>query len=99
MGKRFEDMTQDEILKEFEGATVRGHVPRRAKKMVPLTIRVQPQLVRDLDVQAKRHGVSGHTTMARIILESSVGKRRPSLADEIANAVMKKMGGRRLARG
>jgi hypothetical protein len=95
--RKIEDMTKEEILKEFEGATEHGHVPRRHAKMVPLTIRVKPRLVKELDMEARQRGVSGHTTMARIILESSVGTRRKSLADEIADAVMKRMRARKVA--
>ena len=99
MKKRIEDMTKEEILKEFDGAIEHGHVPRRHPRMVPLTIRVKPRLVKELDAEARKRGVSGHTTMARIILESSVGAKRKSFADEIADAVVKRMRGRKVARG
>ena len=73
MAKRVEDMTREEIRKEFEGGEVLFRVPRRPKKLVPLTLRVHPDLIRQLCEEANRRGVSGHTTVARLILEDAVG--------------------------
>ena len=97
MAKRVEDMSRDEILKEFEGGEVVFRVPRRPRKLVPLTLRVHPDLIRELGEEAKRRGVSGHTTMARILLEAAVAKPRRSLAEEIADAVVAKLRQRRVA--
>ncbi len=98
MAKRIEDMTRDEILKEFEGGEMAFRLPRRPKKLVPLTLRVHPDLIRELGEEAKRRGVSGHTTMARILLEAAVARPQKSLAEEIADTVVAKLRRRRAAR-
>jgi hypothetical protein len=91
-------MTREEIRNEFEGGEVLVRVPRRPKKLVPLTLRVHPDLIRQLGEEANRRGVSGHTTMARIFLEAAVTKPQESLADQIADAVVSRLGRRRTAR-
>lgn len=96
MAKRIEDMTREEILKEFEGGAVLFRVPRRPRKLVPLTLRVHPDLIRQLGAEAKRRGVPGHTTMARLLLEAAVAKPQKMLAEEIAEAVVAKLGRRPL---
>jgi len=98
MAKRIEVMTREEILKEFESGEVLFRVPRRPKKLVPLTLRVHPDIVRQLGEEAKRRGVSGHTTMARLLLEAAMAKPQKALADEIADAVVAKLKSRRPAR-
>ncbi len=98
MAKRTEDMTRDEILKEFEGGEVLFKAPRRPKKLVPLTLRVHPDLIRQLGQEAKRRGVSGHTTMARLLLEAAVVGPPKALAEEIAEAVVTKLERRPLKR-
>jgi hypothetical protein len=95
MPKRIEDMSRGEILKEFEGGEVLFRVPRRPRKLVPLTLRVHPDLVRQLGEEAKRRGVSGHTTMARLLLEAAVAKPKKALVEEIAEAVVARLGRRR----
>ena len=95
--KRIEEMTRQKILKEFAGAEVLFKVPRRLRKLVPLTVRVHPDLIRQLGEEAKRRGVSGHTTMARLLLEAAVGKPQRALAEEIADAVVAKLDRRRVA--
>ena len=95
MPKRIEDMSRGEILKEFEGGEVLFRVPRRPRKLVPLTLRVHPDLVRQLGEEAKRRGVSGHTTMARLLLEAAVAKPKKALVEEIAEAVVTRLGRRR----
>ena len=92
-------MTRGEIRKEFEGGEVLFRVPRRPKKLVPLTLRVHPDLIQQLGEEAKRRGVSGHTTMARLLLEAAVAKPQESLADQIAEAVVARIGRRRAAGG
>jgi hypothetical protein len=94
MPKRVEDMTREEVLKEFEGGDILFRVPRRRKKLVPLTLRVHPDLIRQLGEEAKRRGISGHTTMARLLLEAAVTKPRKVLAEAIAEAVVAKLGRR-----
>ncbi len=96
MPKRIEQMTREEILKEFEGGEVLFRVPRRPRKLVPLTVRVHPDLVRQLGEEAKRRGIAGHTTMARLLLEASVAKPKRALAEEIADAVVARLGHRRV---
>jgi len=91
MPKRIEEMTRGEILKEFEGGEVLFRVARRPKKLIPLTLRVHPDLIRQLGDEAKRRGVSGHTTMARLLLEAAVGKPKKALAEEIAEAVVARL--------
>ena len=95
MPKRIEDMSREEILKEFEGGEVLFRLPRRPRKLVPLTLRVHPDPVRQLGEEAKRRGVSGHTTMARLLLEAAVAKPKKALAEEIAEAVVARLGRRR----
>ena len=97
MAKRIQEMTRKEILREFEGGEVLFRVPRRPKKLVPLTLRVHPDLVRQLGEEAKRRGVSGHTTMARLLLEAAMAKSQKALAEEIADAIVARLG-RRAAR-
>lgn len=97
MAKRIEDMTREEILNEFKGGEVLFRVPRRPRKLVPLTLRVHPHLIRQLGEEAKRRGVSGHTTMARLLLEAALAQPQKGLADEIANAVVARLKRRRLA--
>ena len=92
MAKRIEAMTREEILKEFEGGEALFRLRRRPKKLVPLTVRVHPDLIRQLGEEAKRRGISGHTTMARLFLETAVAKGRGSLAEEIAQAVVARLG-------
>lgn len=94
MAKRIEEMTREEILKEFEGGEVLFKVPRRPKKLVPLTLRIHPDLIRQLGEEAKRRGVSGHTTMARLLLEAAMAKPQKALADEIADAILARLGRR-----
>jgi len=96
MPRRIEEMTRGEILKEFAGGEVLFRVPRRPRKLVPLTLRVHPDLVRQLGEEAKRRGIAGHTTMARLLLESAVAKPKKALADEIAEAVVARLGHRRV---
>ena len=91
MEKRIEDMTRDEISKEFEGGEVMIRVPRRPRRLVPLTLRVHPDLIRQLGEEAKRRGVPGHTTMARLLLETAMAKPQKALADEIAEAVVRRL--------
>ena len=95
MPRRIEEMTREEILKEFEGGEVLFRVPRRPRKLVPLTLRVHPDLVRQLGEEAKRRGIAGHTTMARLLLEAAVAKPKKALAEEIAEAVVARLGRRR----
>jgi hypothetical protein len=95
MPKRIEQMTREEILKEFEGGEILFRVPRRPRKLVPLTLRVHPDLVRQLGEEAKRRGIAGHTTMARLRLESAVAKPKKALAEEIAEAVVARLARRR----
>jgi hypothetical protein len=87
-------MSRQQILKEFEGGDVLFRVPRRPRKLVALTIRVLPDLVRQLGEEARRRGVPGHTTMARLLLEAALAERRSSLAEEIADAVVARLGRR-----
>lgn len=94
MTKRMEDMTREEILREFQGGDVVMRMPRRPKKLVPLTLRVSPDLRRRLGEEAKRCGVAGHTTIARMLLEQAVRATGDSLADQIADKVLAKIGGR-----
>ena len=89
-----EDMTREEIIQEFEGGPVVMRMPRRVKKLVPLTLRVSPDLKRRLSEEAKRRGIAGHTTIARILLEQAVRTPSSSLADQIADKVIAKIGGR-----
>lgn len=98
MAKRIEQMTREEILKEFEGGRVLFRVARRPKKLVPLTLRVHPDLIRQLAEEAKRRGVSGHTTLARLLLEAAVARPQKALAEEIAEAVVAKLGHSRAVR-
>lgn len=95
MPNRIEDMSRGEILKEFEGGEVLFRIPRRPKKLVPLTLRVHPDLIRQLGEKVKRRGVSGRTTMARLLLEAAVTKPKKALAKEIAEAVVARLGRRR----
>ncbi len=96
MAKRIEEMTRDEILKEFKGGEVLFKAPRRPKKLVPLTLRVHPDLIRQLGQEAKRRGVSGHTTMARLLIEAAMAGPKKALAEEIAEAVVARLGQRPL---
>lgn len=98
MAKRVEEMTREEILKEFEGGQVLFKVPRRPKNLVPLTLRVHPGLIRQLGEEAKRRGVSGHTTMAGLLLEAAMAKPQKALADEIADAVVARLNRPRMVR-
>ena len=91
MAKKMEDMTRDEILREFEGATEYGRVRRRSKRLVPLTIRVDKNLVNELEREAKKRGFDGHTTAARALLEEAVRRPRQALAKEIAEAVVQRL--------
>ena len=97
MAKRIEDMTREEILTEFKGGEVLFRRPRRPRKLVPLTLRVHPDVIRQLGEEAKRRGVSGHTTMVRLLLEAALAKPRKGLADEVAAAVVARLKRRRLA--
>ena len=97
MGKRIEDMTRNEVLEEFKGGDILLRVPRRPKRLVPLTLRIHPDLVRQLGEEAKRRGVSGHTTMARMLLEEAMAVSRDTLADRIAEAVVTRLDRRRVA--
>ncbi len=97
MTKRMEDMTRDEVQEEFKGGDIFFRVPRRPKKLVPLTLRVHPDLVRQLGEEAKRRGVSGHTTVARMLLEEAMAASRDTLADRIAEAVVTRLDRRRIA--
>ncbi|HSB71109.1 MAG TPA: hypothetical protein VLT62_17410 [Candidatus Methylomirabilis sp.] len=98
MSKRIEDMSRQEILKDFEGGEVLFSAARRPKKLVPLTLRVHPDLIRQLGEEARRRGVSGHTTMARLLLEAAVAKPNKALAEEIAEEVVARLGRRRAGR-
>lgn len=95
MPKRIEDMSREEIVKEFEGGEVLFRAARQPKKLVPLTLRVHPDLIRQLGEEAKRRGVSGHTTMARLLLEAAVAEPKKALAEEIAEAVVARLQRRR----
>jgi hypothetical protein len=97
MAKRIEEMTREEILHEFKGGEVLFRIPRRPRKLVPLTLRVHPDLIRQLGEEAKRQGISGHTTMARLLLEAALAKPQRGLADEVADAVVARLRRRRLA--
>lgn len=97
MTKRIETMTRQEILQEFRGGKVLFKTGRRPRKLVPLTLRVHPDLIRQLGEEARRRGVPGHTTMARLLLEAAVAAPQTSLAEEIAEAVVARLGRRRLA--
>ena len=97
IAKRIVDMTRGEVLKDFEGGEVVFRAPRRPRKLVPLTLRVHPDLIRVLGEEAKRRGVSGHTTMARILLEAAVARPQKSLAEEIADTVVTRLRRRRVA--
>jgi len=98
MAKRIQEMTRKEILREFEGGEVLFRVPRRPRKLVPMTLRVHPTLIRQLGEEDKRTGISGHTTMARLLLEAAMTKPQRALAEEIADAVVSKLGGLRLSK-
>ena len=95
MPRRIEEMTRGEILREFEGGEMLFRIPRRPRKLVPLTLRVHPDLVRQLGEEAKRRGIAGHTTMARLLLEAAVAKPKKALVEEIAEAVVARLGRRR----
>jgi hypothetical protein len=97
IAKRIVDMTRGEVLKDFEGGEVVFRARRRPRKLVPLTLRVHPDLIRVLGEEAKRRGVSGHTTMARILLEAAVARPQKSLAEEIADTVVARLRRRRVA--
>jgi len=97
IAKRIVDMTRGEVLKDFEGGEVVFRARRRPRKLVPLTLRVHPDLIRVLGEEAKRRGVSGHTTMARILLEAAVARPQKSLAEEIADTVVTRLRRRRVA--
>lgn len=98
MAKKMEDMSRDEILREFEGGDVVFRVPRRPKKLVPLTLRVHPDLVKRLGKEAVRRGYHGHTTVARILIEEAIDSPKRKLAEEVADAVVRKMQTRRSAK-
>ena len=98
MKKRIEDMSRAEVLKEFEGGEVVFRVPRRPKKLVPLTLRVHPDLVKKLGQEARRRGYHGHTTVARILIEEAIDSPRKKLADDVAEAVVRKMREKKTAR-
>jgi hypothetical protein len=97
MVKRMESLTREEILQEFKGGEVLFRIPRRPRRLVPLTLRVHPDLIRQLGEEAKRQGISGHTTMARLLLEAALAKPQRGLADEVADAVVARLKRRRLA--
>ena len=96
MPRRIEDMSREQILKEFDGGDALFRVPKRPKKLVALTIRVPPGFIRQLGEEAKRRGVPGHTTMARLLLEAAVAAPKKALAEEIAEAVVVRLGQRSL---
>jgi hypothetical protein len=64
-----------------------------------LTLRVHPDLIRQLGEEAKRRGVPGHTTMARMLLEAAMASPQEALADRIADAVVARLARRRVASG
>ncbi|OIO29466.1 MAG: hypothetical protein AUJ18_08370 [Candidatus Hydrogenedentes bacterium CG1_02_42_14] len=99
MTKRMEDMSRKEILREFEGGDVVFRVPRRPKKLVPLTLRVHPDLVKRLGKEALRRGYHGHTTVARILIEEAIDSPKKKLAEEVADAVVRKMRRRKVSKG
>ena len=99
MTKRMEDMSRKEILREFEGGDVVFRVPRRPKKLVPLTLRVHPDLVKRLGKEALRRGYHGHTTVARILIEEAIDSPKKKLAEEVADAVVCKMRRRKVSKG
>jgi hypothetical protein len=88
-------MTRGGILKEFTGGEVLFRVPRRPRKLVPLTLRVHPDLIRQLGEEAKRRGIPGHTTMARLLLEAAVARPKNAVIEAIAEAVAARLGRRR----
>jgi hypothetical protein len=62
----------------------------------PLTLQVHPDYTHLLGEEAKPRGISGHTTMARLLLEAAGAKPKKALVEEIAEAVVARLG-RRLA--
>ena len=99
MAKQITDMTPREVRKEFAGGDILFRIPRRPKKLVPLTLRVHPDLIQQLGEEARRRGVSGHTTMARMLLEAALSKPHKALADEIAESVVARLSRHRAVAG
>ena len=89
--KKMEDMTREELLKEFEGPEDWLKVPRRPKNKVLLALRVPPDFKRRLSEEAERRGVSGYTTMARMILEEGLTKPSKSIVNQIATKTAEKV--------
>lgn len=71
MPKPMEKMTKAKVLEEFE-TKPEFEVPRREGNMSVLTIRVHPDLKMRLEEEAKRRGITGHTTMARLLIEEGL---------------------------
>lgn len=92
MNKKIEDMTKEEILKEFEGAPLGGHVPRRHVDMTLLTLRVPPGTKKKLSEMARLRGIRGYTAMARFFIEQGMreelnaGGNLREITREIADA-------------
>lgn len=72
--KKMEDMSREEILAEFDAPAY--FMPRRSKKEGLLSLRVPSQLKIMLCEEAKRRGLNGHTTMARILIEEGLHRGR-----------------------
>lgn len=59
------------ILSEFEEKSI-YRMPKREAGLVLLALRVRPDTKRRLSELAERRGISGHTTMARLLLEEAI---------------------------
>ena len=89
--KKMENMTREELLKEFEDSGDFLKVRRRQKKKVLLALRVHPNLKRKLSEEADRRGIIGYTTMARMILEEGLTKPSKSFVNQIATKTAEKV--------
>ena len=89
----------DEITREFEGGPVVGRWRRRPKSRVLITLRVHPDVKKALCAMAKDHGLHGHTTMARVLIEDAIENppRRKVVAGEFAKAVVDEIERRKVA--
>lgn len=74
MAKRMEKMTREEVLREFEGSPVSFRVGKRPGNPSVLAIRVHPDLKGRLEQEARKRGVKGHTTMARVLIEEGLNR-------------------------
>lgn len=74
--KKMEEMSRDEVLAEFEGEEPIYYMPSRPKNEGLLTMRVPAALKERLCEEAKRRGLKGHTTMARILIEEGLRHSR-----------------------